>query len=367
MRKILFVLSHLSIGGAEKQTVALANGLAKRDFEVAIISLGNGDQLADEVCKNVQIVFLNKRGFVDFVLFQRLKKEIMSVKPDILILVNSYPMLYGYLATRACQKKPFLIMTWHTTLLHGFKERLKSIIYRRLMNKMDKIVFVCRNQMEYWVSKYSIREDMSTVIYNGIDLKKFSNKTSDDSLKKKLNIKPDEIVIGINACLRPEKKHEDLIKAGEELIREGYKIKVLLIGDGVQRSFLEKIVRESKVEKNVIITGYISDVVPYLSILDIAILPSVAVETFSMAILECMAMSKPVIMTDIGGASELIVDGETGYLYNSGDVQALISLIKRNIDSKLIKSFGENSLNRVKRYYTEDVMIDNYEKLLKNI
>ena len=99
MKKILFILSNLCIGGAEKQTVALANGLAKKGFEVVIVSLGNGDQLANEVCDSIQVVFLNKRSFVDFVLSQCLKKEIKSVKPDFLIMVNLYTMLYVYFST----------------------------------------------------------------------------------------------------------------------------------------------------------------------------------------------------------------------------------------------------------------------------
>lgn len=367
MKKILFILSNLCIGGAEKQTVALANGLAKKGFEVVIVSLGNGDQLANEVCDSIQVVFLNKRSFVDFVLLQCLKKEIKSVKPDFLIMVNLYTMLYVYFATRSLRKRPILILTHHTTILKGFKEKLKNIVNRRIMNEMDKVVFVCRNQMEYWVSKYSIKEEISTVIHNGIDLNKFSNESSEDNLKKELNIGPDEIVIGINACLRPEKKHEDLIKAGAELIRQEYKIKILLIGDGVQRPYLERIISEKKLEEQVIITGYISEVAPYLSILDIAVLPSVAVETFSMAILECMAMGKSIIMTDIGGASELIIEGENGYLCPPNNVSELVDSIKKIIDTNSFKSFGEVSYNRVKTLFTEEIMINKYEELLTNI
>lgn len=365
MKKIIFITNELAIGGAEKQTVALANGLSKSDFDVTIISLKNLDHLSNKVFENVRVIFLDKKGFVDFVMFQRLKKEIMSIRPDILVLVNAYSMLYGYLSTRLCQKKPYLVMIHHSTILHGFKEKLKNIIYRRLMNKMDKIVFVCKNQMEYWVNKHSIKRDISMVIYNGIDLKKFSKKAG-DKLRRELNIKPDEVVIGINACLRPEKKHEDLIKAGAELIRQGYKIKILLIGDGVQRPYLERVIMEKGLKEDVIITGYIIEVAPYLSVLDMAVLPSVT-ESFSLAILECMAMSKPVIMTNIGGANELVVEGENGYLCPPNNVTELVNSIKKTIDANSFKSFGELSFKRVQTLFTEENMIDKYEKYLTSI
>ena len=113
--------------------------------------------------------------------------------------------------------------------------------------------------------------------------------------------------------------------------------------------------------------GYQADVKPYIAICDSMVMVSRYNETFSIAALESMAMEKPMIMTDIGGASEQIMDGISGYLYESGDTQKLSELMIRMSDQTLSRKIGEEASRQVRANFTLDRMVNNYEHLFLNL
>jgi L-malate glycosyltransferase len=366
MRKILVIMNGLLIGGAEIQTISLINGLSERDFVITLISLDNSTTLKNKIFDNIDVEILGRRSFLDMSAIRKIRSIIKDFKPDFLIMVNSYSMLYGYLAQYFLNMKTKNIMINHTTKIVSLKERIKNIIYRRIMNKMDLLVYVCNNQRNYWVRKYRIKQHISGVIYNGIDIVKFSGFTNNkDALRKKLGFGKDDIVVGICANLKPEKKHEDLIEA-LTLMDPAYPIKLLFIGGGPRRKSIEEYATDKKVLDRLVITGTVEDIRPYLSIVDILVLTS-CTETLSMAILEGMAMRKPVILSDIGGASELVESGVNGFLYMPGDAGALSGCLKQMIDDDSLVRMGEESFIKAEKYFKLQTMIDKYENLIISV
>jgi glycosyltransferase involved in cell wall biosynthesis len=124
----------------------------------------------------------------------------------------------------------------------------------------------------------------------------------------------------------------------------------LIVGDGPLRGELEALTRALGVEKNVIFAGYREDVPRVLSVFDIKVLPSVT-EGLPLAILEAMAMGKPVIATEVGGVKEILKDGETGFLVPPQDPEALserIIYLLRNEDEA--RQLGIRAREESKKY-----------------
>ena len=365
--KLAVMISNLRFGGAEVQTVELVNNLSARGDEVLLISMDQDLAIKERVASGIEIVVLGKRSYVDFRILIRLVRLLRKYRPECFIMVNSYPALYGYLASFFSGRSFKMIDIQHTTLFKGFADTLQNLYYMRILNRMDRIVFVSEKQMNHWITNYRINPQKASVIYNGIELSRFEGYQADvAAIRAELGFKPEDIVIGINANLRPEKKHEDMIEALQNLISQGYPVKLLLIGDGIRRSFLEKFAEEKGVAKHVYITGFVQDVRPYLSIVDIAALTSVAVETLSIAIIESMALAKPVVLSDIGGAGELVENGRNGFLYEAGNIGQLTEALKKIIDGGLFDSMGKVSFEKAKVLFDTVTMVDKYDGLLKN-
>jgi glycosyltransferase involved in cell wall biosynthesis len=171
--------------------------------------------------------------------------------------------------------------------------------------------------------------------------------------RERLGIKKAEIVVCIVAALRPEKKHVLLLDAVNILNQRGIPVRILIVGDGPERNNIEKHMKQIGIKPNVIITGFQSDVRPYISLSDIIVMSSNS-ETFSIAILEAMALGKPIIAPDIGGIAEQVIHGENGFLFLSGDVEGLANNIEMLISQNLFESMGEASRRMVCEKFTID-------------
>jgi glycosyltransferase involved in cell wall biosynthesis len=167
------------------------------------------------------------------------------------------------------------------------------------------------------------------------------------------------------AGFRPEKEHDFALRAVERLVRDGRRIKLVLIGDGKRRPELEALSRSLGLGEAVLWMGCRKDPRPYLSISDVLLLSSFAVETFPLSVLEALSMGKPVIATTVGGIPEVIRDGVNGILVRPRDVGALKDALERMIlDENLRKRFSENARETVLKRFTTTEMARNTEAAL---
>lgn len=361
MKQIAVILNTLRFGGAEIHGVELANRLALAGYSVTLINLDSRKDLLPRVQSGVNVVHLNKKVFFDIKVLYKLISLMKVIKPECIIMSNCYAMMYGYFTHFFLSTCPRLVSVQHTTLVSGLMENLKVYFYKIIINRMDKVVFVSNNQRRHWETKYHIDPAITEVIHNGIDVKKFMDYITDaKSIRSKLGFGERDIVVGINAGFRPEKKHEDLVDAAYLLRKEGYPVKLLFIGDGERRTFIENYVRSKNMKEYVTITGFIDDVRPYLYCFDISVLCSVAVETLSLAAIESMAMGKPLIMSDIGGAREIIDHEINGLLYPAGDVLKLAEAIRNIIDRNLYQAMGRESHEKAIRCFKIEDMMKKY-------
>ena len=202
------------------------------------------------------------------------------------------------------------------------------------------------------------------------DLENFKNDyyIDNNQLRKELKLGEEDLVMICGAMLRREKNHIQILKYIKSLVDSGYKnIKVLLLGDGIERHNIEEFIKENKLDNNVILLGLQKDVKKYYSISDIGVIGSKAVETFSIAALEQMSMGVPMIMTNIGGANEMIIDGFNGYLYELDDDTAFINIVKNIYKEKsTLKKLKTNARTLVKNNFCQEKMIDKYVNIINN-
>jgi glycosyltransferase involved in cell wall biosynthesis len=367
---VLCLVSSLCVGGAEKHTVTLANSLDPRMFNVHLAYLKPVEallsQVSEELAKRTFCLHVAKR--VDLAAVSRLRTFIDSHEIDVIVATHEYPALYALMARRGARCIPRLIEVFHATGYLGLKSKLQMQLYRPVFKRCDLLVYVSEKQREYWRRKgFAAKRDI--VIHNGVDLERFSDRSDASqrqALRAQCGFSDDDLLIGICAALRPEKAHGDLLLALSRLRERKISAKVLILGDGPERSSIEQTITRLNLSRCVFITGFKDDVRPYLAICDVIVLAS-ASETFSIAALEAMAMGKPLVLTRIGGAEEQVIDGQNGFLYEPGDIEALSEKLAALQLEPTRKAMGMASRERVEALFSEGRMMEQFEGQIQTL
>ena len=371
---LLFIVNSLGFGGAEKHVVTLANNLDASRFRLTLAYLKNEDDLVpqldlDRMDGRVFCCHVTKK--FDISAIRQLAQRIRDDEIDVVVCTNAFSLFYGWLARVIARANPRLAVVFHTTELDSIKDKLQMLFYRPFFWFSDMLVYVCENQRKHWRSR-ALWARRSTVIHNGIDTAFFADRYSTDakdSLRKGYGFLPSDYLVGICALLRPEKAHVDLLRAIAALRQAGVNVKCLLIGDGPMRADIEAEISNLGLAEHVSITGFLADVRPAIAACSVMTLVSHHVETFSIAALESMALGKAMVMTEIGGATEQIVNGENGYLYPRGDIPALTRALHHLLESDRRARMGLRASSGVAQQFSLGGMVDAYDRLfigLKN-
>jgi glycosyltransferase involved in cell wall biosynthesis len=357
--KIVFVTGSLVHGGAERHTITLANRLAERGHECHAAYVKNDASQLARYRGTASITCLDAGKYLDRAALGRLKALLASVNPTHVVAANPYALLYAWLAMRAAASAAPLAVTYHTTLPRSAKEWLKMFYYRPFFWSADWLVYVCEAQARYW-RRRALFARRTGVIYNGVDLAHWKPLAA-QPLRRLLGFGDDDLVVGMSAVLRPEKNPLQLVDAVAAARRRGIPVRALLIGDGDMRPAVEARAAELGIAEHVLITGFQQDVRPLVAACDAVVLCSTSVETFSLAALEAMALGRPVVQADIGGAAEMVRDGREGFLFPVGDTAALVERLAALADAELRSRMGAAARATVEARFGESVMVDRYE------
>jgi glycosyltransferase involved in cell wall biosynthesis len=202
------------------------------------------------------------------------------------------------------------------------------------------------------------------VILNSVDGAYFA--VPDEAERKArrlaLGIRDEELVVGVSAALRPEKNISQFVDAISNLVSKGIQVRGVIVGDGPLGNELREAVSNRGVENHILFVGAQKDVRPWLTVFDVGIICSTTIETLSLAALEIMAMGRPMIMSDIGGAAEIVRPGINGLMIPVGDLSALIAAIEELRDRKHCRRMGLEARKFVEAECTPQRMIDEYEE-----
>ena len=364
----LFLLSSLAVGGSERKTVRIANALAKSGKKLTIAYLNGPHTLRDEILSDVEVLFLNRRGKFGVGALRCLMAYVSQNKVDVVCCVNLYPLIYAYLARMMSRTPRFkLLATTNTTTFVTRKEELQMFLYAPMLRRIDMTVFGCEYQKDMWMQKYKLKASRCTCIYNGVDVDLFQSSTPDvmsQDIRAKLGIPETGLVVGSVGRFRKEKQYAVAIQACVELReRTNLDVYCLLVGGGDEGPRLKDLVVKLQCDGYVHILDMAEDVRPYLNAMDIFILSSIS-ETFSNAALEAMAMGLPVVLPGVGGCPEMVKAGETGFIYESGDLSQFVEQLSLlGGDSKRRKIMGQAARKFVEERFRFGAMVDAYERL----
>jgi len=238
---------------------------------------------------------------------------------------------------------------------HKVKFRSYAVIRQKLMAfPLTNTITVCKAIKKEYTSYFKINQNKVRVIYGGTDIDKykphFGSKV--EKLRKEFSISKDEKVIGTIADLEPRKGHRYLLGAMPYIFDKIPNVKLVLIGDGTLWDRLQATCKKLGIMNHTIFTGIKNDVDDILHLFDVFVLPSIWGEGLSAAILEAMAVAKPVVATDIGGSSEVVDHGRTGFIVPAKDSDALAKAIVEILkDKKIVLGMGVEGRKIVKRRF----------------
>jgi N-acetyl-alpha-D-glucosaminyl L-malate synthase BshA len=244
------------------------------------------------------------------------------------------------------------------TTLHGTditlvgKDRTFKPVVTFSINKSDGVTAVSEHLRNDTYNFFEIENDIK-VIPNFIDLKRFNLKAK-DHFKKAIAPSGEKIIVH-TSNFRKVKRTHDVIKIFAKVIKQ-IPSKLLMVGDGGERSYCEQLCRDLGVWNEVRFLGKQDAVEEILSVSDLFLMPSES-ESFGLAALEAMACKVPVISSNAGGLPELNIDGETGFLKNVGDIDGMAEkAIYILEDEERLKTFKENALTRAKVFDLANIL-----------
>jgi glycosyltransferase involved in cell wall biosynthesis len=220
----------------------------------------------------------------------------------------------------------------------------------------------CTNQAKYTADRYRIPVHSFKTIYNGINTGRWTlpvDNTERSRIRAEYQMPADAKVIILTAAFRVEKNHIGAVRA-LDILHKNYPCKpyLLLVGSGVTLKNIRKLVTELKLQEYVKFTDIQKDVRPFYWASDLFTLCSTSVETFSIAALEAMGCGLPCVLTDIGGASEMIMDGVNGYLCKPDEkdiAQTWLKVLNGNFSGEVIYDYVSQrfGLDKMLKEYME--------------
>lgn len=362
-KKIIEVSSDTNIGGAGKCLLTLLENFDYEKFEVKVVLPKNS--LLKSHIEKMNIPVIEVDGIadksLDFKAVGDLRKIFKREKPD---LVHTHASMSARIAAKQAGVK--IVYTRHSVfppskkISRGIGRKINGIINNYLA---DGIIAVAEAAKEN-LTDTGIREDKITVILNGVDGLTPVSDTEREQIKKRFGVNDGEKVVSIVARLEDIKGHEYFIDAADAILKSGIKAKFFIAGTGSYENVLKEKVKNLQLEKNVIFTGFISDVDKLMNITDVQANASYGTEATSLALLEGMSLGIPAVVSDFGGNPGVIKDGVNGIVVPKQNSQALFEGIKKLLtDSTLYEKLSQGSLKIFKYTFTAKAMTQKTEDL----
>lgn len=353
--KILYVITGLGLGGAEKVVCDLADQMILKGHDVKIVYL-TGSVLVKPVSSRVELLPLHLNAAINvFSASRKYQKIISDFSPDV---VHSH-MIHANIFARLNHlsfKYIRLICTAHNSNEGG---RVRMLAYK-LTNFLSNLnTNVSQEASESLISKGAFNKNNLITVYNGIDLSKFiffnkdinSNELSFLSVGRFNAQKDYPNLLHAIAIFRQNPQHKEYI--------------LKIAGDGELRPQIEELIEHLGLKNNVTLLGRRNDIPQLMQEADFFILPS-AYEGFGLVVAEAMACGAFVIATNSGGVAEVM--GDTGILVPPQDSKALAEAIKQAV-SKTPLEIQENNLKarqRVEELFSLEKSVENWLKIYRN-
>lgn len=363
--KILYIVTQAEFGGAQRYVFDLATnfdtpspqpsparGEGDIGFEVtvAIGEIKGSNELAKRLeAQNIRVIRLKHLVreisiWHDLAAICEIKKILKNEKPDVVHLNSTKAGLIGSLASWLAGKKFKLVYTIHGWI---FNEPLSPTLKRLYLGLekisahiCDALIVLSQSELKTGLDNKIGGPEKLKLISHGITPPDFFSR---EIAREKLRLPPSAFCIGTIANFYPTKGLPYLVEAAAKLKAKNHPANFVIMGDGIERGYLESLIAKYDLEKNITLAGQIPEAARYLKAFDLFVLPSIK-EGLPYAILEAMAAGLAIVATNVGGIPEMIENGRDGELVAPKNSDALAAAIEKLIDNPdLQKTLGENA------------------------
>ena len=367
--KVMQLALSLVIGGTEKLVYDIVQQVDPQKVSSVVCCLDTLGHFGEELQKEgYPVVALHRKPGIDWKLIQRLSALLRQEKIDVIHAHQYTPYFYGFMAAwhnkiRTFSTTPKLVFTEHGRF-YPDERKLKRVITNPVLSLFtDEIVTISEQTKSSLITYENFPAHRIRVVYNGIELSKFSQPLDGAAKKKELGLPPDAPVIGIVARLDPIKNHAMLLRAFKQVLETLPDACLLIVGDGPEGVNLKTLAESLGIMNNTTFLGARRDVPELLQTFDVFALSSFS-EGTSVTLLEAMGASIPIVATRVGGNPEVVQDRETGYLVQSDDEQDMAAMLLALLQDKETRQrMGHAGRQRVQQMFSLEKMVNAYTGL----
>jgi sugar transferase (PEP-CTERM/EpsH1 system associated) len=368
--RIMHVVNNLGKGGLETGLVNLVERMDPCRFEHVVCTIrGLGPNVERLPRERVQVISLPDGNLNSRVQTPALVRAIRQCRPDI-VHSRNWAAIEAVMAGRLA-RVPAVVHSEHGyEAKASVKEPMRRVCFRRLAYQLaDRVLSVSFQLRDLHATRTGFPARRITVIHNGVDRTRFfPDPQARHRVRTELGIAGSDFCIGCVANLLPVKDHMTLLESLIPMSERGGDWRLVLIGEGPERSRLEAFIEQRPAFKpRVSLLGSSGRVPELLRAMDVFVLPSVA-EGICNSLLEAMATGLAVIATAVGGNPEVVVDSQSGLLFPAGDVRTLAShLLQLQTQPQLRMQLGKGAIQRVEEQFSIESMVQAYEQLYGSV
>ncbi|MEA2519789.1 MAG: hypothetical protein QOF49_1869 [Chloroflexota bacterium] len=324
--RVVEILATGTNGGAQEHLFSLLSRLDTTYYEPSVVALSGGSAVRKLQRNGFEVTVIDEPRDDDAI--RALTAHLGRVRPDV---IHTHMYRADVVGTRAAialresgHRVPYVVSTVHSSRVRSNEDRE---LIRQLTPSMDQLIAVSKS-IERKIADEHRTGAPVRLIYNGVDLQRYDHQEPCAPFGDQYGIEAGSKIVGVVARLEPEKGHQTLIEAWPSVLRAVPDAYLLIVGEGSRRDFLEQWASAHHVGHRVVFAGRRDDIPAVTAALDVAVLPSWR-EAQGLSILEAMALSRPVVASDVGGIPEMVEDGVTGLLVEHDNPVALADAIVR--------------------------------------
>lgn len=374
---IAFTIEELSVGGAERMVVAMANEFVALGWQVHLVCLREAGELARDLDERITLHVLHKRPGFDPRLIMRLNRCLHGIEPH---AINSH-LWVGNTWTRIAMlgNRVPIICTEHSR--DDWKPACYRWIDRLLARRTASLVAVSGDTADFYRDTVKLNASLVTVINNGVDTVRYASGhgarlraewLGGDLPGQRL---PDDrrLIIGTVGRIIAAKNHRRLIDVMALLRNDpalaGHELRLVMVGDGEDMDDIQRYVSEKGLQSSVIFTGMRHDIPNVMAALDLFVLSSDR-EGHPLTALEAQAAGTPVVLTDAGGSSEAIArhTGRSGGLLVDKSADAMADALRRMIlDPSLRARLSRFAQEYALAHFDKKHMVQRYIDIIQSL
>ena len=383
MKSILFIHQSAELYGSDKTMLYFLSELDKTEYLPVIVLPFDGPLKIELEKNNIKVVIapvlkLYRKMFTpkNVITFFREYKEGVAVLDKLnkehdfkLVYTHTLAALIGIIFA----KKRKIKHLWHVQEIIA-KPKIFNLAFKKLLslNCNHKVIYDSIATMNFWIKNNTTLTAKSMAVWNGIEVNNIQTFKDEDIVEIRENYfksNKDEIIIALVGRINSWKGQQLLLTAFNILSKTNQNTKLVFLGSAPPNQEIFEIdlknkIKEYNLEEKVIIIPFQKDITKFWNSIDIAVVPSTEPEPFGMVVIEAMLAKKPVVASNHGGPTEIVIDNETGFLFESNNEILLANAIQKLIDNpNLRNSFGEKGYQRVLNTFSLESHVNHFEKI----